>query len=432
MILKVKPACFLRGAVDLPSSKSYSIRAFLIASLGGSSRIVNPSDCDDAKMAIAVAKKLGSRVVCLKKNIFQLVSSKTSRITTPINVGESGTVLRLILPLLALRGQKVKVDGYGTLRGRPNTFLIRVLRRMGVQIKGHGSKDSIPIVLKGGRLRGGRVSIDGSLSSQFISALLTACPNLPEDTSLKITGRKIVSQTYITMTRQILRQAGIRIIQKDMRHFFIKGRQSFCGLRTFRVPSDYGLAAFFLAAAALVDSRITLKGFLTKDFIQSDGQILKFLRAMGVRFRLTERSIDIQGSFPLKGGEFSLKDSPDLVPIMSILALFAKGRTRIYDIGHARAKESDRISDLRKELLKIGANISESQNEIVIYPQGQYKMNQHLDPHRDHRLAMSFAVLGLKVGCTVKDIECVSKSYPNFVQDFVKIGANVMKYRKIV
>ena len=148
---------------------------------------------------------------------------------------------------------------------------------------------------------------------------------------------------------------------------------------------------------------------------------------MGVKWTKTTRLIKIKGPQTFKGGSFSLKDSPDLVPLMVVMALFAKGKTRLYNIAHARAKESDRLSDLRRELLKIGANIQEKRNELIIAPRSYYKKNVFLDPHRDHRLAMSFAVLGLKLGVKIKDIECTSKPYPQFVKDFKKIGAPISK-----
>ena len=168
-------------------------------------------------------------------------------------------------------------------------------------------------------------------------------------------------------------------------------------------------------------SRVVLKGFLSDDFLQADGQILDLLKRMGARFRKTKKAIFINGPQRLKGGNFSLKDCPDLVPIMAVAALFAKGKTRLYDIGHVRAKESDRISDLASELLKAGADIREKKDELIIYPQDRYRQNISFDPHHDHRLAMAFAVLGLKIGAKIKDIECTGKSYPKFVRDFKKI-----------
>ena len=182
-----------------------------------------------------------------------------------------------------------------------------------------------------------------------------------------------------------------------------------------------------MAAAALLPSEVTLKGYLNDDFIQADGAVLNLLRKMGVKFRKTGRAVTIQGPFKLRGGNFSLKNCPDLVPIMAVLALFAEGTTRLSDIAHARAKESDRISDLRAELLKVGASIEESANALVILPRAGYKENILLDPHHDHRLAMAFSILGLKIGARIKDIECTHKSYPGFVKDLLTIGAAVKK-----
>lgn len=427
MILTVSPAECLCGRVFLPASKSYSIRASIIAACGGTSTLHHPSDCDDAVVAMSAAKALGCTVKKTGKSSYRIIRVKNIPNVSRVNVGESGTVLRFLLPLLSLYPKKFTIEGRGTLRGRPNHHLVKTLRAMGVALNGLGEKQSIPIKISGGTLRGGKYSIDGSLSSQFISALLIACPQLSQNTELMITGEKMVSGDYITMTESVLKKAGIKIQRRSARHFHVPGKQKFKGLRNFTVPSDYGLAAFLMAAAALLPSEVTLEGYLSKDFIQADGAILNFLRKMGVKFTKTDRAIKIKGPFQLRGGNFSLKDCPDLVPVMAVLALFAQGTTRLTDIAHARAKESDRISDLRKELLKVGANIEESPNALVIHPRTAYKTNVLLDPHHDHRLAMAFSVLGLKVGARIKDIECTHKSYPGFVKDFQTIGAAVKK-----
>jgi 3-phosphoshikimate 1-carboxyvinyltransferase len=211
------------------------------------------------------------------------------------------------------------------------------------------------------------------------------------------------------------------VTEKSQREFFVPGRQTFRGLGSFHVPSDWGLAAFFMASSALLPSDVTLKGYFDDKMVQSDGAILGFLKKMGLKMTRTPKSLKIKGPFRLKGGTFSLKNCPDLVPIMAVTAMFAEGVTRLTDIGHARVKESDRISDLRAELLKVGADISEKTDELIIRAKASYKSGVELDPHHDHRLAMAFAVLGLRVGVTVKDIECTSKSYPGFVQDFTSL-----------
>ena len=430
MILNVKSSSILQGKVQLPASKSFSIRAFIIAAFGGRSLIINPSDCNDSKVSMQIVRALGYKVIRKKENSWEVSPSKSSRMPDVLNVKESGTVLRFLLPFLSLRGKSVRVVGEGTLRGRPNLFLTQALRSMGSEIKGTGKNESIPVVISGGELSGGKVRIDGSISSQFISALLITCPQMQKDTHLLLKGRELVSADYITMTRQILKKAGVNIRSKGFKEFFIKGNQVFKGLKSFVVPSDYGLAAFLMAAAVLTDSNVVLQGGLNDDLVQADGHILKLLKKMGVKFKKTSKSITVKGPFNLKGGVFSLKDCPDLVPIMAVLALFAKGTTRLCNIKHARAKESDRISDLRRELLKVGAKIDETADALVIHPQSDYKSNCLLDPHNDHRLAMSFSVFGLKVGVRVKDIECSSKSYPGFVRDLKLLGAKICKEKK--
>ena len=419
MIQIVKPVNFLKGEILLPSSKSYSIRAFMVAACGGNSSIIHPSDCDDALVAMNTARALGAQIKIVGKNIFQIKASNTfGGDNLNINVKESGTVLRFLLPLISLDDKSAVVTGEGTLCKRPNRHLMEVLRKMGVVIQGSGQQEMVPIHKKTGHLHGGDIEIDGSLSSQFISALLIACPRLPRDTRIKVLGKKLVSQTYITMTRQVLARSKVIVEQKSSRMFFIKGNQECSGLKNFKVPADYGLAAFFLAAGALIPSKIVLRGYFPKDLIQADAQILKFLKQMGVKLDQPKDAIKVSGPFALKAGNFFLKNCPDLVPIMAVLGLFAKGPTRLYGIGHARAKESDRIGDLKHELLKIGANLTDTSDTLVIHPREQYRNNCLLDPHHDHRLAMAFSILGLKVGVRVKDIECTRKSYPGFVKDF--------------
>ena len=423
MIIKVSPVLKLQGSVELPASKSYSIRAFMIAACGGNSVIIAPSDCDDALVARDIAGFFGAKVVRSGKNSWKVLAAKKiiSQSALNINVGESGTVLRFILPLLGVHAQRSIVSGKGTLNGRPNFHLIATLREMGMDISGSGKKESIPIKIGPSEIKGGSFNIDGSLSSQFISALLIACPQIKEDTFLKITGRKIVSSDYITMTRQVLKRTGIIIRSKGLRQYKISGGQRFQGLKDFHVPSDYGLAAFLMACGALVKSKITLNGYFDDQLIQADGRILDLLKRMSINFKRTSSAIKMEGPFTIKGGVFSLKDCPDLVPIMAVLALFAHGKTKLIDIAHARVKESDRLGDLARELRKVGAHIVDSKNSLTIFPKSQYKKNCLLDPHHDHRLAMAFAVLGLKIGVSIKDMECTHKSYPKFVRDFKRV-----------
>ncbi len=425
MKLVLHPVAALRGPILLPASKSYSIRAFIIAACGGASVIVRPSDCDDAKVAMKAARFLGARVKRVADNTWAVQAGPMKKGIRDIDVQESGTVLRFLLPLLSVKSEAIKVNGQGTLIGRPNAHLTAVLRKQGVSIRGQGRNESVPIHLRGGKFRGGKIVIDGTMSSQFISALCIACPQLLEDTWLLVKGKRMVSVDYIEMTRLVLAQSGVHIKKVSSRSFSIAASQKFQGLKRFVVPSDYGLAAFLIAAGLLTESSLVLKGEFSRTFIQADGKILEFLKKMGVRIILTKNTLKWQRKGPLRGGDFSLKDCPDLVPIMAVLALFAKGTTRLKNIKHARVKESNRISDLRRELLKAGARLTETSDTLTIHPQAQYKTSACLNPHHDHRLAMAFCVLGLKLGAVIEDIECVSKSYPGFVRDIKKLGAKV-------
>ena len=416
MFLHVPPSGKLHGTVLLPASKSYSIRAFFVAACGGRSRILGASDCDDALIAMKAAKAFGAAITPVPGGVGVVMPARKVKAKLLLDAGESGTSLRFLLPLLPHYAASATVKGRGTLVGRPNHHLCAALRAGGLQITGAGANESVPISFSGGAMAPGRVSVDGSLSSQFVSALMIAAPLAGQDTRLVMAGKELVSRDYVTMTRQVMARAGIRVEPRGKREFFIPGGQVFKGLGTFRIPSDYGLAAYFMAAAALLPSDITLKGYFDDGLIQSDGAILDFLDRMGLRMQRSPRSIRIKGPQELRGGVFSLKDCPDLLPVMAVTAMFARGETRFTDIAHARVKESDRISDLRAELLKTGADIQEKADELIVRPRPGYRQGAVLDPHHDHRLAMAFAVLGLKVGVRIKDIECTSKSYPGFVK----------------
>lgn len=422
MNLRIRPASNLRGTVEFPPSKSYSIRAVIIAALGGSSKISNVSDCEDAAVAIRACRKLKARISRLGKNSWRIKGIEGDyRFAPLVNVGESGTTLRFLTPLFTLTKNKIRVLGRGTLLKRPNHHLVKVLNQRGAKIKGTGKDCTLPLEVYPSRLRGGRMRIDGSLSSQFISSLLITCPLLKEDSRIRIVGEQIVSRPYIDMTLAVLKEAGIKLERSGKRKFSVRAGQQFCGLKDFVVPDDYGLAAFFMVAGSILDGKIILKKNRRKDLVQADKAIIGFLKRMGAKIKVAPDKLLVEGPAQLSGNSFCLRDCPDLTPVMAVAALFAKGQTRLWGIAHARKKESDRISDLRRELLKAGANIRETKDALIITPVKELKRDCGLDPHNDHRLAMAFCVLGLKVGAVVKDIDCVAKSYPRFIRDLRKV-----------
>ncbi|MDP2940190.1 MAG: 3-phosphoshikimate 1-carboxyvinyltransferase [Candidatus Omnitrophota bacterium] len=427
MNLQIKPASYLEGSIIAPASKSYTIRVLFIACLAGRTIVVGPSNSQDAIVAKSVCSKLGAKIKKVKGNTW-LINGVKGKLSFPskINVQESGTSLRFLLSLATLTDKKIEITGCKTLSARPNRALLKVLRKLGAKIRGKGVQESVPIIVETGNITSGNIAIDGRLSSQFISSLLITLPLLSSKSSLKILGNYIVSLPYIDMTKVVLKLAGIKITRTNKRHFLIAGRQRFKGLKRFVVPADYGLAAFIIGAGILCKSQITIKGIGFDKLIQADKNILPIIRRMGVKLKVSKAFIKIRGPQNLKGAMLNLKDSPDLVPVVAVLALFAQGKTRIYGIGHVRLKESDRISDLRKELIKTGADIREKKDELIIYPKKALKGGITLDPHQDHRLAMAFSILGLKLGLQVKNIECVKKSYPNFLSDLKAIKAQIV------
>jgi 3-phosphoshikimate 1-carboxyvinyltransferase len=426
MNLKVNPASRLEGTIVPPASKSYSIRAFIIASLGGKSKIINPSNSIDCKVAIDNCRRLGAKIKRVDSNVYLVDGFDKNRKSQKIlDVKESGTTLRFMISLASIFPGRTVIRGTGTLRSRPNRPLINALKYLGIKIRGTGPKATVPIVVSGGSLKGGKLEIDGTLSSQFISSILITAPNFSGNTRLRIIGDHVVSQPYIDMTLAVLKRSGVRIERINGRNYFIRGNQRFSGIKEFRVPPDYGLSGFFMAAASLVSSDLLINGLLSDNLVQADRKILHFLKQMGVKYKQVKAGMRIKGPFGLKGGTFILRDSPDLVPIMGILALFASGKTRLCGIRHVRIKESNRISHFRQELLKIRARVEEKEDELIIYPCFALKADAVLDPHNDHRLAMAFTILGLAhKGIMVKNIGCVAKSYPDFLNDLKKIGAN--------
>jgi 3-phosphoshikimate 1-carboxyvinyltransferase len=423
MNLFIKPASGLKGNINLPPSKSYSIRAFIIASLGGTSEIINPSDCEDVKSARLACQKLGARIANSPRNSWLVEGINGNYdFSSRIDVGESGTALRFLLSVLALTRNRITVKGRGTLINRPNHYLVQALRKQGAKIRGRGKSECLPLRITPGQMRAGVIEIDGTLSSQFISSLLITCPNLKEDSLIEIKGNYVVSRPYIEMTRQVLEKSGVKTICRNPRQYLVRGRQRFKGLKKFIVPDDYGLGAFFMVAACLLKSKVTLKKNSRDNFVQADRKIIPLLKKMGAKIKISPDKLVIEGPAQLKGGSFCLRDCPDLTPVMAIAALFAKGKTRLYGISHIQTKESDRISCLRQELLKIGTRIQGGHDDLVIDPRPRLKARARLNPHNDHRLAMAFSILGLKLGAIVEDVECVAKSYPGFFKDLKKIN----------
>ena len=423
----VRKTPLLKGALKAPPSKSYSHRAIIIAALDSESRIINPLFCDDTSATIGLMRKLGAgitrsrynNVPCLNVRGFNGIPRLRGN---EFNAGESGTLLRIVLPLIALAKGKHTISGQGTLRRRPNAAIVQALRNWGIEIHGRGREHKLPIIVDSdGYIRGGEIEVSGRISSQTISSLLIASSLAHEETTVIIRD-KLVSRPYVDITIDVLRWAGIGIKNKNYRVFKINPRPSLKAKGDFIVHGDYSSAAFLLAAACLVPSDVTLTDLVEDK--QGDKAIVGILEKMGAVIKRKGNSLKVRGPFELKGINIDCSDTPDLVPILAVLGCFAKGASRLYNIEHLIYKESNRIAMPALELSKLGAHIHFTRKELLV--KQSILQGGVVSPHNDHRLAMALAVAALKAGgVTIQDTRCVSKSYPMFFQDMRKLGANL-------
>ena len=416
---------YLKGVIQAPASKSYTTRAIIIGSLGKRARIINPLICDDTLAAIKTWQRLGAVV---KKEEGELevkgLNGKIILKSNSINVGESGTLLRLMLPILALGKGRYTVDGKGTLLKRPNRPMAEALRSLGVGIEGRDEDFRLPITIEArGEITGGKVKVSGRISSQTISSLLNVAPFANEDITI-IVEDKLVSWPYIDITIDVLKTAGIRVKEQGSRKFFVASGQKFKPKAEFFIHGDYSSAAFLMAACCLVKSDVTITD-LVKDK-QGDREIINILHKMGAGISYRDNSVRIKGPFDLRGIDINCRNTPDLVPVLCVLGCFAKGVTRIFDIGHLAYKESNRITSPTKELKKMGADIEMCSNGLII--KQSVLRPACVRSYADHRIAMALAVSGLRVGeVRIQDASCISKSYPDFILDFNSLGAMIKK-----
>ncbi|MFQ5712053.1 MAG: 3-phosphoshikimate 1-carboxyvinyltransferase, partial [Candidatus Geothermarchaeales archaeon] len=414
------------GSVTAPPSKSYTHRAILISLMAeGRSRISNPLYSGDTWASIYACRALGGEVDVEKRRLTVEGSFPLRSPETVIDVENSGTTMRLVTALSAHVEEGYTVlTGDESIRRRPMQPLIEALNQLGANCWSTRLNGLPPIVVRGGGLRGGEVEIRGDVSSQFISALLVASPPSKRQTTIKVSG-DLVSKPYVEMTLETLREASVRVEGEHHQKFVVPAPQRVEPL-DFKVPGDLGLSAFMFALAAVTGSTVEVHGF---DFsrAQSDVEVLALLREMGCEVEVDEvgGSVKIKGD-RLRGSEFNLVDSPDLLPVAAVLGAKAEGRTIIRGVRHARFKESDRISRLASELPKLGVKASELEDGIVV--EGGEKMRGcKLQSYGDHRLFMAFCVAaaGASEPCEVEGVESAFISYPDFVKDVEKLGIKV-------
>lgn len=439
MNLKINPSFRLQGEIFAPGSKSYSHRAFIGASLAdGVSVIKNPLISGDVAVTINVLKALGVNLLQESEStyIVRKIGSSLMPYEETIDCINSGTTVRIFSALSLLIDGGLTLKGEFFKRRRPLKPLLDALKELGGESHLTEFKLKIRRISKGCNM----INIRGDISSQFITALLMVCPLLKCENSdiiqINIT-TPIISYPYVKITLEILEAFGINI-QESIDNQMIISYSIPCGQKyrniLYKIPGDFSSIAFILGGAILSpeDSKIIIKNL---NFInpQGDKKIIDILRKMGAKIEVNEdkNQILVHGNinkYPLKGISIDCQDIPDLFPILSIIGAYAKGKTRLYNAQNLRFKESDRISAIARELKKLGVKVKEKKTELTVFHCKKIK-GSLINHDNDHRVAMALIIAALYANSSsqINNIEIINDSYPHFISDLEKLGANIEK-----
>ena len=417
----------LKGDVCAPPSKAYTQRMLIAAALShGTSKLSNPLISEDTEATLRAVKALGAEVKELDDcwTVEGATSIKGAKKT--IDCGESGATLRFMIPVAALAPTSSTFVLGSRLSQRPIEPLLASLRQLGAEAHLQTVRGKTFVRVEGGGINGGKASMPGDVSSQFVSGLMFACPLAKADTQLGLT-TLLESKSYVLMTENVLEKHGIKVtISEDFGRLKILSKQTYKPYDE-RVPGDFSSAAFLLAAAAITSSEVCVKN-LNYGTIQGDKAILRILKEMGVNGKVCPDQIEIDGKGEvLKAVDVNARDIPDLVPICCVLACYAEGTSIIHDAERLRLKESDRLTSIYDELRKMGADIDIDESSLTV--KGPCQLHgATIDPHNDHRIAMACAVaaLGASGETIIQNSDCVRKSYPRFFHDLRVLGAEIV------
>ncbi|NVM01084.1 MAG: 3-phosphoshikimate 1-carboxyvinyltransferase [Candidatus Helarchaeota archaeon] len=412
MNVKLKKLEIIDTELTAPPSKSLTHRAIFIASLAnGTSKLKNYLISDDTNYSIKACSAFGPKIENIKGDLH--ITGMDYPLKNPLNeiyVGNSGTTMRFITSYSALmKNNQVKIYGNKRMNERPIGDLIHALNDLGVKTYSINKNNCPPIIVEGGGIRGGRTTLKGDISSQFFSSLLISCVKAENDVEIHTLGA-LKSRPYIDLTIDTIRYFEGEIKNENYKKFTIPANQQYIP-KEFIIEGDFSSASYFLGIAAVLGGKIRINN-LNFSSSQGDKIFLDILKKMGCKIKYGKNWIEVEGT-DLHGITIDMKDYPDLVPTLAVVGAYAKGETYIQNVEHLKYKETDRIKALATELKKIGSQIEELPTGLII-KKGKTRAAE-INTYDDHRIAMSFAIAALKTGkIVIKDIECVSKSFPNF------------------
>lgn len=410
----------LAGKITCPSNKSYTHRAIIISSLAdGKSTIKNALFASDTNATIEACKSFGAQIKQDGNDIIIQGVNEINNQDFTIDAKNSGTTIRIAAAIASLSKGRIILTGDHSLRKRPMQPLLDALQSIGAKCY---STDGKPPITVSGIVKGGEITIPGNISSQFISALMILAPKTEKGIILNI-GGDLVSKPYLDATINVMEKFNVKVetIQPYNKYKILP--QTFIPT-TLTIPTDFSSLALLLSAAILVGDNLRFE-FTLGDLPQGDEKIISFLKKLGVEVLSKENIISVKSPQLLEGGKFDLKNSPDLLPPLAILSLKTSKPIEIFNVRHARFKETDRISILARELKKLGIKVTEKGDGLILESSEQLK-SAELDSENDHRLFMALCIAGMYVGdCTVTNPESIEVSYPNFISDMNKVGGKI-------
>ena len=426
MKIKIKPST-LNGKIEIPPSKSYSHRAVIAAALAESekkSMIDNLKFSVDITTTTDIMENWGAKIKRFESAL-EIVGNDGRDVPKDkyVQCNESGSTIRFLIPVGITSKNELIFDGKGKLVDRPLDSYYKIFEGQGLKYETTGGK--FPLTVNG-KLKAGNYEIDGNISSQFITGLLYALPLLDGDSKL-IINKNLESKGYIDLTLEILKLAGIEIVNNGYKSFDIKGNQTYKPFN-YTVEGDYSQVAFWIVAGIISANRDNEVKCLhvNKNSLQGDREIIEIVTRMGANLEIFEDYVIVKPS-KTKGTVIDISQCPDIAPILTVLAALSEGETRIINGERLRIKESDRITSIKTELNKLGANVTEEGDSLIIQGVEGFTGGVAVSAWNDHRIAMSLAVASSRCEkeIVLEEAESVRKSYPHFWDDFVKMGGEI-------
>ena len=417
--MEIKVHGTLKGEVTPPPSKSQAHRLLICVALAVEPcSIVCNSVNDDIMATMRCLNALGARIT-FSSGVFDVQPIELVKGGT-LDCGESGSTLRFLMSVAAVLGADATFTGAGKLPQRPMGALTDVLAAHGMAFERHTS-DELPVTCSG-TLQGGRFTLPGNVSSQYLTGLLFALPLATVDSEIEVTGG-LTSASYIDMTIDALRTAGISVERRN-NIFTIKGNQQYRMPERVVVEGDWSSAAFWVVAGVIGKQPVTVCG-MNNESLQGDSAIVDHLRSMGAFITVEDDRVVAMPSH-LFGTELDCMDTPDLVPVLSVAAAVAQGTTTFVNVGRLRFKESDRLAAMKSVLASFGITSSVGEDTFTVYGGDPVALTT-VESFGDHRIAMSAAILSTvaKEITTINGSGCVAKSYPSFFEDFASLGGVV-------